>query len=152
MADINLTQAEADALIAIEKKRADDSDYFFPPPGGRIAIPLASPDKRESFMLDVTRAQIKLTKATTKIGPGRRWFSCDWIWTGHLIATPMIRKFPAPTCTRTVKATGTNGRCLPLSKGIQIPPTSSRRLRLLCNIATSQILLISIGDCSHDHG
>jgi hypothetical protein len=33
-------------------------------PGGRIAISLTSLDKQENFMLDVTRSQIKLTKAT----------------------------------------------------------------------------------------
>jgi hypothetical protein len=64
LADINLTQAEADALIAMEKCRADEKEYLFPRPGERISIPLTSPDKRENFMLDVTRAQIKLTKAT----------------------------------------------------------------------------------------
>jgi hypothetical protein len=64
LADINLTQAEADALIEMEKCRADEKDYLFPRPGERISIPLTSPDKRENFMLDVTRAQIKLTKAT----------------------------------------------------------------------------------------
>ena len=48
----------------MEKCRVDDSRWFFPHPGDRIAIPLTSLDKRESFMLDITRAQIKLTKAT----------------------------------------------------------------------------------------
>jgi hypothetical protein len=64
MADIDLTQAEADQLIAMEKHREDDRLFNFPDPGERIAIPLVSPDKRENFMLDVTRSQIKLTKAT----------------------------------------------------------------------------------------
>jgi hypothetical protein len=64
MADINLPQGEADKLIAMEKRVADDKEWLFPPLGERIAIPLTSLDKRESFMLDVTRAQIKLTKAT----------------------------------------------------------------------------------------
>jgi hypothetical protein len=64
VADINLPQAEADALIAMEKKRADETEWSFPNPGERISIPLTSSDKRENFMLDVTRAQIKLTKAT----------------------------------------------------------------------------------------
>jgi hypothetical protein len=36
----------------------------FPSPGERIVIPLTSLDKRENFLLDVTRFQIKLTKAT----------------------------------------------------------------------------------------
>ncbi|MBV9499496.1 MAG: hypothetical protein JO138_08980 [Acidobacteriaceae bacterium] len=64
MADINISQAEADALISMEKQRVDDKQWFFPEPGSRLAIPLTSPDKRENFMLDVTRGQIKLTKAT----------------------------------------------------------------------------------------
>ena len=64
MADIDISQAEADALIAMEKIRADDKDCTFPEPGGRLTIALVSPDKRENFMLDITRAQIKLTKAT----------------------------------------------------------------------------------------
>jgi hypothetical protein len=64
LADINLTQAEADALIEMDKCRADEKEYLFPQPGERISIPLTSPDKRESFLLDVTRARIKLTKAT----------------------------------------------------------------------------------------
>jgi hypothetical protein len=64
MADINLTQDEADKLMATEKRATDEKDWLFPAPGERVAIPLTSIDKRENFVLDVTRAQIKLTKAT----------------------------------------------------------------------------------------
>lgn len=64
MADIDITQAEANALIEMEKHRVDDRSWLFPTPGERISVPLISSDKREHFMLDVTRAQIKLTKAT----------------------------------------------------------------------------------------
>lgn len=64
MADIDIPQAEADALIAMEKHRVDDREWLFANPGERLAIPLTSSDKREQFMLDVTRAQIKITKAT----------------------------------------------------------------------------------------
>ena len=64
MADINLTQDEADKLMAMEKRAVDKENRDFPGPGDKIAIPLASLDKRESFMLDVTRSQIKLSKAT----------------------------------------------------------------------------------------
>ncbi len=64
MADIEIIQAEADALIEMEKHFVDDKDWIFPAPGERIALALASLDNREHFMLDVTRAQIKLTKAT----------------------------------------------------------------------------------------
>jgi len=64
MADINLPQDEADRLMAMEKRAVDEKEWLFPAPGDRVAIPLTSLNKRESFMLDVTRAQIKLTKAT----------------------------------------------------------------------------------------
>lgn len=64
MADIDITQAEADSLIAMEKHRADEKEWTFPPPGDRLSIPLVSSDKREQFHLDVSRAQIRLTKAT----------------------------------------------------------------------------------------
>jgi hypothetical protein len=64
MADINLTQEEADNLMAMEKRAADEKDWRFPPPGERVAIPLTSLDRRESFVLDAARAQIKLAKAT----------------------------------------------------------------------------------------
>lgn len=48
----------------MEKYSVDAREWSFPSPGGRIAIPLTSIDRRESFTLDITRAQIKLTKAT----------------------------------------------------------------------------------------
>ena len=64
MADIDITQAEADALIAMEKQRVDDKVWTFSRPGESRAIPLTSSGKRENFILDINRAQIKLTKAT----------------------------------------------------------------------------------------
>ena len=64
MADIDITQAEADALIEMEKRFVEEDDWTFPSAGERIALALTSLDKRENFVLDITRAQIKLTKAT----------------------------------------------------------------------------------------
>lgn len=64
MADLEITQAEADALIEMEKRFVENNDWTFPPAGGRIALELTSLDRRENFMPDVTRAQIKLTKTT----------------------------------------------------------------------------------------
>lgn len=64
MAEINITQDEADKLMAMEKKAVDQQEWLFPGPAERIIVPLTSTDKRESFMLDVTRYQIKLTKVT----------------------------------------------------------------------------------------
>lgn len=64
MAEINLTQPEADALIAMEKHRTDENHYSYPNQGGLISIPLQSPDKREQFILDVQRGRIDLVKVT----------------------------------------------------------------------------------------
>lgn len=40
MADANLTQAEADALTAMEKRRSDDTEWQYPDLGGYVTIPL----------------------------------------------------------------------------------------------------------------
>lgn len=58
-----ITQAEADALIAMEKHRTDDSEYVFPDQGN-VTIPLVSSDKRETFTLDIRNGRIDLSKAT----------------------------------------------------------------------------------------
>ena len=63
MADIQLTQSEADVLIAMEKHRLDDERYRYPM-AGSLVVPLQSHDKREQFMLDIRRARIDLLKGT----------------------------------------------------------------------------------------
>ncbi len=62
MADINLTQAEADALIAMEKHRATEDRSDFPMGGQSLVLPLQSSDKREQFLLDLSRGRIDLLK------------------------------------------------------------------------------------------
>lgn len=62
MADIDLTQAEADALIAMEKHRSTDERYDYPAAGGSLVIPLQSADKREQFVLDISRGRIDLLR------------------------------------------------------------------------------------------
>ena len=62
MPEVSLTQSEADALIAMEKHRLDEQEYDYPALGGSIAVPLVSLDKRESFLLDVSRGRIDLKK------------------------------------------------------------------------------------------
>ena len=64
MADGNLSQSEADDLIAMEKIRVNDSDSNYPDPGGKLIVPLTSRDGREGFLLDVSRSQINLAKVT----------------------------------------------------------------------------------------
>ncbi len=64
MPEINLTQAEADALIGMEKHRVDDETHDYPGMGGSICMSLTSTDKREDFLLDVSRGRIDLKKGT----------------------------------------------------------------------------------------
>ncbi len=64
MAEINLTQAEADALIAKQKVRVNDETWNYPIIGGSINIPLLSMDKRENFFLDIGHSKIDLLKGT----------------------------------------------------------------------------------------
>jgi hypothetical protein len=46
MADLALTQAEANALIAMEKHSLDDQQHQFPWHGEKLTLQLQSPDKR----------------------------------------------------------------------------------------------------------
>lgn len=62
MSDINLTQSEADSLIAMEKHRASEDRSTFPMAGQSLILPLQSADKREQFVLDLSRGQIDLSK------------------------------------------------------------------------------------------
>ena len=64
MADIDIPQAEADALIAMDKQCVENKNWLFPEPGGKLSIDLVSLDKREKFILYIRRGEIKLTKAT----------------------------------------------------------------------------------------
>lgn len=64
MTEILLTQAEADALFAMEKHRVDATQYDYPGLGGALRIPLLSPDKRETFSLDISRSHVNLAKGT----------------------------------------------------------------------------------------
>ena len=62
MPDLNLTQAEADALLAMEKRRVDEQHWTYPGMGGRIEVPLISSNRREAFVLDVSRGRIDLLR------------------------------------------------------------------------------------------
>ena len=62
MSEISLTQDEADALIALPKVKKDDTQWQLPITGGFVSIPLMSFDRREEFLLDLSRGRIDLLK------------------------------------------------------------------------------------------
>jgi hypothetical protein len=59
-----LSQSEADTLLALEKHRTSDDRTPLPDLGGKVSVRLASLDKREEFLLDVNRSYISLEKVT----------------------------------------------------------------------------------------
>jgi len=59
-----LIQAEADRLLAMNKRRVSGKTYEFPMAGESLTIPIVSVDESESFLLDVNRGTIRLTKCT----------------------------------------------------------------------------------------
>jgi hypothetical protein len=63
MADMNLTQAEADSLIAMPKVRENETIHLFPVGGSGLIVPLFSEDRAENFLLDVSGGRINLHKA-----------------------------------------------------------------------------------------
>lgn len=64
MAETDLTQAAADELIAMKKRRVDEQTWKYPDFGGGISVPLISVDRRERFILDLQRSQINVAKGT----------------------------------------------------------------------------------------
>lgn len=59
-----LTQQEADALLAMKKHRVNELRTKFPDPGNKLSAELVSTDKRESFFLDINRSSVSLSKIT----------------------------------------------------------------------------------------
>ena len=62
MAGLDLTQAEADALISMEKQCVGSRTWTFPTPGDQLRVDLISPDRREKFLLTVNRRFINIAK------------------------------------------------------------------------------------------
>lgn len=57
-----LLQAEADALLKLEKKYINYSPVQWPSPRSKVSLNLLSLDDREAFLLDVSRASIRLSR------------------------------------------------------------------------------------------
>ena len=59
-----LTQAEADALLALPKRPASDEVYEFPAAGAKLSVPLVSHDGREEFALDVRNLSSRMRRSS----------------------------------------------------------------------------------------
>jgi len=58
----DLTQDQANTLLAMKKVKAELRKYDFPSLGGKLNIPLESSDGREKFTLDISRRKIELRR------------------------------------------------------------------------------------------
>lgn len=67
MAEINLSQKEADSLIAMEKVLSSGKAIVLPSSGRKITLNCFSADKKEEFILDCARGSIKLSKISHQI-------------------------------------------------------------------------------------
>ena len=59
-----ITQTDADFFFAMDKFPDEDKEHQFPISGEKLTIPLTSADKRESFLFDIYRGSIRITKVT----------------------------------------------------------------------------------------
>ena len=62
MPSSDITQTEADALMALEKVRTGDEVCYYLFQGESVRVPLASSDGREQFTLDVSRGHIEMLR------------------------------------------------------------------------------------------
>ena len=62
MTEVDLTQAEADSLLAMPKVRENEAIHLFPVGGSGLIVPLVAADRNENFLLDVSRGRINLLK------------------------------------------------------------------------------------------
>ena len=150
MADLEITQSEAEALIAMEKHRASDDRYSFPLGGRSVSIPLQSVDKREQFLLDISRGRIDLGRGKYQNRARQVVVLVRLDFGGSPHRNPDGEKSVARTCTSTGRVSETSGR----SQYRQIDFHESRiceaRSMIVCSSATSRCPRISKAACSDD--
>jgi len=61
---VEINDSEARVLLQMEKHYLDNVAYVFTGLGEALRIPLFSDDRREEFMLDITRSRIEIRKTT----------------------------------------------------------------------------------------
>jgi|SRR5271165_6856636 len=152
MADIDIPQAEADALIAMEKQCVENKTWLFPEPGGRLAIALASPDSARILFSTSPALRSSLRKPPIRTGRGRPLSSCDLTSTARRTEIPTIRKSHVHICISTANVTPINGLSRHRLTDTRMCKTCFLPSRLSCDTATLRSRLKSIKGFSHERG
>lgn len=96
MAELILTQAEADRLIRMEKRAEIDDKYDLPDLGGALNIPLVSMDLKEKFFVDVSRGRVNLLKGTNQLRSHQVIVLVRLDFNGPPHRNPDGQEFPCP--------------------------------------------------------
>jgi len=151
MADLELAQAEADALIAMEKHRANEDRHDFPMAGDSLIVPLLSSDKREQFLLDISRGRIDLLRGKYQNRARQVVVLVRLDFGGRPHRNPDDQELPCHhTSISTERGTATSGRYPSLSIGSAEYRTSTAPWRTSCGSAISHYPRISTEGYSHD--
>src|SRR5674476_1268418 len=132
MADIHLTQSEADALIAMEKHRLDGGHYAYPT-SGSLVVPLQSPDKREQFLLDIRRGRIDVLKGKYQTRARQ-----VVVLVPRRTETRTTKRSEAPIFISIAKALETNGPWRSRSNTFRGQPTCGAPWKISCDFAVSR--------------
>lgn len=92
----DLTQVEADALLAMEKYCEKDQVHTFPSLGGSLRLELRSQDGRETFNLDITRSRALLSKETFQTRARKTVILVRLDMDGPTHRNPDGEEFPCP--------------------------------------------------------
>ncbi len=104
----NVSQAEADLLLRMEKFRVDSTHHAFPDLGGHIEIALQSQNQREYFLLNISRKKITLT--TKYQMRGRKSLVLARLDFSAPHRNPTTVKLASHICICTARGLGTSGQ------------------------------------------
>lgn len=104
---IDLTQGEANLLLAMEKHRTNDDSHRFS--ALRLEIPLQLVDQREHFLLDIGRGRINLLKGTYQTRAKQAVILARLDFGGQPHRNPVAKRFLRLICTFFEKVSRING-------------------------------------------
>ena len=150
MAEIFLTQREADSLLAMEKHSVGDRKFTFSSLGQKEEIELVSFDKREKFLLDLSTGRSEIRRVKLQNRARKLLYLLDLIFQGDTTRIQMVKKSAHLICTYIERDSETNGRYPYHLTSFQTSMMYGLHYKISCGSAISPSLQISDGTYSHD--